>query len=63
MCIVIICYPVCGVINFEINISFLIKPFSYMTTHKNQHENLNISRTERASNMKLETNKTKIFGR
>ena len=31
ICIVIICFPVCDVINFEINFGFLIKPFSYMT--------------------------------
>ena len=27
----VISFPVCTVINFEINLSFLIKPFSYMT--------------------------------
>ena len=31
ICIVIICFPVCEVMNFEINLSILIKPFSYMT--------------------------------
>ena len=31
MSIVIICFPICDVVNFEINLSFLIKPFSYMT--------------------------------
>ena len=31
MCIAIICFPGCDVINFEINLSFLIKTFSYMT--------------------------------
>ena len=30
MCIVIICFSACDVINFEINLSFLIQPFSYM---------------------------------
>ena len=30
MCIVIICGLVCDVINFEINFSLLIKPFSYI---------------------------------
>ena len=34
ICIVIICYPVCDVINFEIYLSFLIKPFSYMTKNE-----------------------------
>ena len=36
MCIVIICYPVCGVINFEINLSFLITPFLYITKKAGQ---------------------------
>ena len=31
MCIAIICFLVCDVIKFEINLSLLIKPFSYMT--------------------------------
>ena len=30
MCIVIVCLPVCDVINFEIKVSFLIKTFAYM---------------------------------
>ena len=30
MSVVIVCYPVCD-INFEIDLSFLIKLFSYMT--------------------------------
>ena len=30
MCIVIVCYAVCDVINFENYISFLIKPFSFI---------------------------------
>ena len=30
MCIVTICYPVCDVINFEINHSFLIKRFFHI---------------------------------
>ena len=29
---VIICCPVCNVINSEINLGFLIKPFLYITT-------------------------------
>ena len=28
--IVIICLPVCDVIDFQFNLSFLIKPFSHM---------------------------------
>ena len=31
MCTVIICLPTSDVMNFEINLSFLTKPFSYMT--------------------------------
>ena len=31
MCIVIICCPVCDVINFGINLNLLIKPFLYIT--------------------------------
>ena len=31
MCIVIICFPVCEVINFEINLSFIKKVLSYLT--------------------------------
>ena len=31
MYIVIICFLVCDIISFEIKLSFLIKPFSYMT--------------------------------
>ena len=31
MCIVNVCYPVCGVINFEIYLGFLIKTLSYKT--------------------------------
>ena len=30
MCIAIVCFPGCDVINFEINLIFLIKPFFYM---------------------------------
>ena len=50
MCIVFICLQVCD-INFEINLSFLIKPFSYMS--KNSGQKLNILRTKRVFNMKL----------
>ena len=31
MCIVIVCLPGCDVINLEINLIFLIKPFFYTT--------------------------------
>ena len=30
MCIVILCFPACDVINFEIDLTFLTKPFFYM---------------------------------
>ena len=36
MCIVIICCPVCDIINLEINHNFLIKPFSYITKNSGQ---------------------------
>ena len=36
MCIVIIYFPVDGVMNFKINRIFLIKPFSYMTKKPGQ---------------------------
>ena len=36
VCIVIVCYPVFDVINFETYISFLIEPFSYMTKNSEQ---------------------------
>ena len=35
MCIVIVSYRVCDVINFEICVKFLVKPFSYMTENWN----------------------------
>ena len=37
ICILIICCPVCDVINFEINQSFLIEPFFY-TAKKSEKE-------------------------
>ena len=36
MCIVITYYPVCDVKNFVINLSFLIKPFFYMSKNSVQ---------------------------
>ena len=36
MCIVIVCFPSCGVINFEINLIFGIKPFFYMAKKSRQ---------------------------
>ena len=46
MCIVIVCFPVCDVINFKINLSFLIKPF--VTRPKKPEQNLKILRIKRA---------------
>ena len=36
MCIATVCYSGCDVINFKINIIFLVKPFSYMTKQSKQ---------------------------
>ena len=36
MCIAIICQPSCDVIDFEINLIFQIKAFSYMTKKSRQ---------------------------
>ena len=36
MCIVIVCYYIYAVINFEICLSFLVKPFSYLTENLEQ---------------------------
>ena len=45
-CIICVCWPSCDVINFEINLIFLIKRFIYMA------QKLNILRTKRAFKMK-----------
>ena len=50
MSMIIICFPICDIINFEINHSFHIKPFSYMSRKSGQ--NLIILRTKKAFNMK-----------
>ena len=47
MCILMICFLVYDVTNFGINLSFLIKLFSYMTK-KSQDKNLNILSTKKA---------------
>ena len=47
MCIVIICFPVYDIMTFEIKLSSLVKPFSYMTTKVNKK----ISRMKRAFNL------------
>ena len=36
MCIIIVCFPSCEVVNFEINFAFLIKSFFYMTKNSKQ---------------------------
>ena len=36
MCIAIICFPVCDVINFEISLEIPIKLFSYVTKKSDQ---------------------------
>ena len=46
MCIPIVCFPGWDVINFEINLIFLIKPFFYKTK-KSRQKKLNILRTKR----------------
>ena len=50
MCIAIVCFPGCDVVNFEINLIFLIKPFFYMA--KIEDKNLNILRTKRPFKVK-----------
>ena len=57
MCIVICCQPGSDVKNFEINLTFLIKPFltfliKLSTCPKSQDKNLNILRTKRGFKMK-----------
>ena len=37
MCIAIVCFPGCDDINFEINRTFLIKPFFYMTKKSDKY--------------------------
>ena len=56
MCIMIVCFPDCDVINFENNLSFLIKPFFYITKKV---------RTKKRQFVKgfIEPNKTIFFGR
>ena len=50
-----VCYPVCDVITFEINLAFLIKPFFYLT--KQPRQKLNILRTKKL----LRPNKKHFF--
>ena len=46
VCIAVVYFPSCNVINFEINLIFLIKPFFYIA--KKSRQNLNVLRTKRA---------------
>ena len=50
MCIAIVCSLGCDVTDFEINIVFLIKPFSYV--NKKLRKKLNILRKKRAFKVK-----------
>ena len=52
MCIAIVCFPSCDVINVEINLIFLIKPFFYMT-EKSRQKFKYFVKTKRAFKMKL----------
>ena len=49
ICFAIVCFPICDVINFEINLSFLIKSFFYMNKRVRSKKFL---RTKRALKMK-----------
>ena len=51
LCTVIICFPVCDIINFETNLRFLIKLFFYMI--KKEDKNLDILRMKEAFKMKM----------
>ena len=51
ICIAIACYPGCDVMDFEINLIFLIEP-DFFTWPKSHDKNLNILRTKRAFNVK-----------
>ena len=46
MCIIIICFPVAGVISFETKLTFLIKSF-FLHGQKSQGKKKNILRTKR----------------
>ena len=54
ICVVIVCQPGCGVINFEINLVFLTKPFSPHDQNV-KTKNLNILRTKRALRDKIKS--------
>ena len=45
MCIVIVCYPVCDIMHFEIYLSFFIKPF--FNTAKSSEQKLKYLKNEK----------------
>ena len=51
MCIAIVCYPGCDVMDFEINLIFLIELF-FLHDQKVMTKNLNIMRKKRAFKVK-----------
>ena len=57
LCIAIVCFPGCDVINFEINFTFLINPLSFLTKKSSQkfkhleNENSFYSETKRISHL------------
>ena len=51
MCIAIVYKPRCDVMNFEVSLIFLIKPF-FLHDQKSREKNLNILRTKRAFKLK-----------
>ena len=52
MCLAVVCIPGCEVINFEINLIFLIKPSYYI--NKNTDKNSNMLNMKRAIKVKHE---------
>ena len=74
MCIVIVYFSGCNVIKFEINLSFLIKPFSHMTKKSGHKKNKYLknkksfegkinSNFPRFYRTFIEANKQNFFGR
>ena len=51
MCIVIVCKPGCDIMNFEVKLVFLIKPF-FLHYQKVMTKKSNILRTKRAFKIK-----------
>ena len=52
MCIAIVCYPGCDVMDCEINLIFLIEPFFLHDQKVMTKKNLNILRTKKAFKVK-----------